>query len=138
MTYVLRNIKDGDLEILLKDSTENGKVDTNVIKDSVEIKVMECNGLPIMMLGRVEYPTADLVLTTGVWGIFSKDIDKHAKSAVKFCKDLIFDRAGFKFMVLIDEGDEKFIRFVEFFGFHRTKFVEEKQGRVYHLYVKET
>ena len=43
MTYVFRNIKDGDIEELLKSSTENGKIDEEVIRDSVEIKVLEYN-----------------------------------------------------------------------------------------------
>ena len=138
MTYVFRNIKDGDIEELLKSSTENGKIDEEVIRDSVEIKVLEYNKKPIMAIGRIDYPTDDLIMTTGVWGMFSTDIKKHTKAAVKFCKDLIFDRVGYKFLVLIDENNEKFIRFVDFFGFKRTKFVEEKLGTVYHLYVKET
>lgn len=138
MRYVFRNVRDGDLEKLLAKSTENGKIDEETIRNSVETKVMECDGEPIMMIGRVEYPTGDLIMTTGVWAIVSKDIKKHTKRAVQFCKDLIFDRIGFKFLVLIDENNKNFVRFVEFFGFKRTNFVEEKLGTVYHLYVKET
>jgi hypothetical protein len=138
MKYTFRNVKDGDLEKLLASSTENGKIDEETIQASVETKVLECDGEPIMMVGRVEYPTGDLIMTTGVWAIVSKDIRKHTKKVVQFCKDLIFDRIGFKFLVLIDENNKKFVRFVEFFGFKRTNFVEEKLGTVYHLYVKET
>lgn len=138
MKYVFRSIRPGDLEKLLVSSTENGKVDDETIRNSVEIKVMECDGEPIMMVGRVEYPSGDLIMTTGVWAIVSNNIEKHTKRAVQFCKDLIFDRIGFKFIVLIDESNPKFSRFAEFFGFTRTNFVEEKQGTVYHLYIKET
>lgn len=138
MRYVFRNAKDGDLEKLLASSTENGKIDEETIRTSVEIKVMECDSEPIMMIGRVEYPTGDLIMTTGVWAIVSNDINRHTKKAVQFCKDLIFDRIGFKFLVLIDESNEKFVRFVEFFGFKRTNYVEEKLGTVYHLYIKDT
>lgn len=138
MKYVFRNAQPEDFEKLLAVSTENGKVDEEVIRESVEIKVMECDGEPIMMVGRIEYPTGDLIMTTGVWAIVSKNIKKHTKKAVQFCKDLIFDRIGFKFLVLIDENDPKFVRFVEFFGFKRTNFVEEKLGTLYHLYIKET
>lgn len=138
MTYTFRNAKPEDFDELLKNSTENGKVDEEVIRDSVEIKVMLCDDEPIMMIGRVEYPNGELVMTTGVWAIVSKDINKHTKQAVKFCKDLFFDRVGFKFLVLIDENEPKFVRFVEFFGFKRTNFVEEKLGTLYHLYIKDT
>lgn len=136
--YKFRNVKDGDIEQLLNTSTENGKVDKEVIEQSVEIMVLEYNKKPIMAIGRIDYPSGDLIMVTGVWGIFSTDIKKHTKAAVKFCKDLIFDRVGYKFLVLIDENNEKFVRFVKFFGFERTKYVEEKLGTVYHLYVKET
>jgi hypothetical protein len=138
MKYVFRNARPEDFEKLLAASTENGKVDEEVIRTSVETKVMECDGEPIMMIGRIEYPTGDLIMTTGVWAIVSKDIGRHTRKAVQFCKDLIFDRIGFKFLVLIDETNPKFARFAEFFGFQRTNFVEEKLGTVYHLYIKET
>ena len=138
MKYVFRGVQDGDLEKLLAKSTENGKIDDDVIKQSVEIKVMEYDGEPIIMIGRIEYPTGDLIMTTGVWAIVSKDIKKHTKRVIQFCRDLIFDRVGFKFLVLIDESDPKFARFAEFFGFKRTNFVEEKLGTLYHLYIKET
>lgn len=138
MKYAFRNVMPGDLERLIANSTENGKVDEEMLRSSVEIKVMECDGEPIMMIGRIDYPTGDLIMTTGVWAIVSKDIKKHTKKAVQFCKDLIFDRIGFKFLVLIDENDKKFARFAEFFGFQRTNYVEEKSGTVYHVYIKET
>ena len=138
MKYVFRNVRQGDLEKLLAVSTENGKVDEETIRQSVEIRVMEYDGEPLMMIGRIEYPTGDLIMTTGVWAIVSKNIGRHTKKAVQFCKDLIFNRIGFKFLVLIDENNKKFVRFAEFFGFQRTNFVEEKLGTVYHLYVKET
>ena len=112
MTYAFRNAIPEDFDKLLKNSTENGKVDNEVIRDSVEIKVMTCDDEPI--------------------------IKKHTKQAIRFCKDLIFDRIGFRFLVLIDENNKKFVRFVEFFGFKRTNFVEEKLGTLYHLYIKDT
>ena len=138
MTYAFRNAIPEDFDKLLKNSTENGKVDNEVIRDSVEIKVMTCDDEPIMMVGRIEYPKGDLIMATGVWAIVSKDIKKHTKQAIRFCKDLIFDRIGFRFLVLIDENNKKFVRFVEFFGFKRTNFVEEKLGTLYHLYIKDT
>lgn len=138
MTYVFRNTKPQDYEVLLTSTTEGGKVDPETIRDSVEIKTLECDGEPIMIIGRTEYPTGDIIVATCVWGIFSTDIDKHTKKVVQTCKDLLFDRIGFRFLVLIDETNPKFERFAEFFGFKRTNFVEEKQGTVYHLYIKET
>lgn len=138
MRYTFRNARPEDLEELLKNSTENGKVDEEVIRDSVEVKVMLCDDEPIMMIGRIEYPNGELVMTTGVWAIVSKNIKKHTKQAVQFCKDLFFDRVGFRFLVLIDESNPTFVRFVEFFGFKRTNFVEEKLGTLYHLYIKDT
>lgn len=138
MRYTFRNARPEDLEELLKNSTENGKVDEEVIRDSVEVKVMLYDDEPIMMIGRIEYPNGELVMTTGVWAIVSNNINKHTKQAVQFCKDLFFDRVGFKFLVLIDENNPKFVRFVEFFGFKRTNFVEEKLGTLYHLYIKDT
>lgn len=138
MTYTFRNATMEDIENLLKHSTENGKVDEEVIRSSVETKVMLCDEEPLMVIGRVEYPTGDIIMSTGVWAIVSKDIRKHTRKAVQFCKDLFFDRVGFKFLVLIDENNPTFVRFVEFFGFNRTNFVEEKEGTLYHLYIKDT
>lgn len=136
MMTTFRNATMDDISKLLKNSTENGKVDEDVIADSDEIRVMECDGEPIMVIGCVRYNNADLLDVLGVWGIFSKDIKKHTKEAVMFCKDLIFSRVGTKFVVLIDETVPMFRRFVEFFGFQRTKVVEEKDSMVYHVYVK--
>lgn len=137
MTCTFRKARPEDFPILLENSTENGKVDQRVIDDSVDIRVMECDGVPIMAIGAITYPGEDMIDTLGIWGIFSKDIKKHTKQAVKFCKDLIFDRVGTKFIVLIDERHPEFIRFVEFFGFRSTKVVEENGGTLYYLYEKE-
>lgn len=137
MTCTFRKARPEDFPILLENSTENGKVDQRVIDDSVDIRVMECDGVPIMAIGAITYPGDDMIDTLGIWGIFSKDIKKHTKQAVRFCKDLIFDRVGTKFIVLIDEGHKEFVRFVEFFGFKSVKVVEERDGILYHLYVKE-
>lgn len=137
MTCTFRKARPEDFPILLENSTENGKVDQRVIDDSVDIRVMECDGVPIMAIGAITYPGEDMIDTLGIWGIFSKDIKKHTKQAVKFCKDLIFDRVGTKFIVLIDERHPEFIRFVKFFGFRSTKVVEENGGTLYYLYEKE-
>lgn len=137
MTCTFRKARPEDFPILLENSTENGKVDQRVIDDSVDIRVMECDGVPIMAIGAITYPGEDMIDTLGVWGIFSKDIKKHTKQAVRFCKDLIFDRVGTKFIVLIDERHPEFIRFVKFFGFRSTKVVEENGGTLYYLYEKE-
>lgn len=137
MTCKFRKAKPSDFPILLKNSTENGKVDERMFTESDEIRVMECDGVPIMAIGCVRYDMVELVDTLGVWGVFSKDISKHTKEAVQFCKDLIFSRVATKFVVMIDERNPVFRRFVEFFGFKRTKVVEQNDGIVYHLYVKE-
>lgn len=136
MMYTFRRAVPSDIEKIKNNSTENGKVDDNAIKNSDEIRVMECDGEPVMVIGCIRYPGEEMIDTLGVWGIFSKDIKKHTKEAVKFCKDLIFSRVGTKFVVLIDESNPTFSRFVKFFGFQRTKIVEENEGTVYHLYVK--
>lgn len=137
MTCVFRNAKPEDFDTLIQNSTENGKIDRQVIKDSCEIRVMECDGEPVMAIGYIRYDGDAYLDYMGVWGMFSKNIKTHVKEAVKFCKDLMFNRNGVKFVVLIDESNPVFKRFVEFFGFQRTKTVEEWHGTVYHLYVKE-
>ena len=136
MTCVFRRAVPSDIEKIKGNTTENVKVDDNTIKHSDEIRVMLCDDEPVMVIGCVRYPGEEMIDTLGVWGIFSKDIKKHTKDAVRFCKDLIFSRVGTKFVVLIDETNPTFSRFVEFFGFQRTKVVEEYNGTVYHLYVK--
>lgn len=137
MTCVFRNARPEDFEIIRKDSTENGKIDPRMIKDSCEIRVMECDGEPVMAIGYIKYDGDDYVDYMGVWGMFSNAIKGHTKEAVRFCKDLMFSRVGMKFVVLIDETNPVFKRFVEFFGFKRTKVIEEWHGVVYHIYVKE-
>ena len=137
MTCTFRRGKPEDIEFLVKDSTENGKIDRITVASSSEIRVMECDGVPVMAIGCIRYPQEDLTDTLGVWGVFSKGIKNHTKDAVKFCKDLIFTRVGTRFVVLIDERNPVFKRFVEFFGFKRTKVVEESDGTLYHVYVKE-
>lgn len=137
MTCRFRNAVPEDFPILIQDSTENGKIDQRAIDDSVEIRVMECDGVPVMAIGYIKYDGDDFVDYMGIWGIFSNKIKTHVREAVQFCKDLIFSRAGMKFVVLIDERNPVFKRFVEFFGFERTKVVEEWHGIVYHIYVKE-
>lgn len=137
MTCRFRRAVPSDLVALLANSTENGKVDPDVIDKSDEIRVMECDGRPIMAIGCIRYDAEELIDTLGVWGIFSKEIKNHTREAVQFCKDLIFSRIATKFVVLIDERNPVFKRFVEFFGFKRTKIVEQKDDTVYHVYVKE-
>jgi hypothetical protein len=137
MTCRFRKAVPEDFLILKENSTENGKIDQRAIDDSVEIRVMECDGEPVMAIGYIRYDGDAYVDYMGVWGMFSKDIKNHVKEAVRFCKDLMFSRVGTKFVVLIDESNPVFKRFVEFFGFQRTKVVEEWQGILYHIYVKE-
>lgn len=137
MTCVFRNARPEDFEIIRQNSTENGKIDQRAIDDSCEIRVMECDGEPVVAIGYIKYDGDEYVDYMGVWGIFSKKIKGHVKEAVQFIKDLMFNRVGTKFVVLIDERNPVFKRFVEFFGFQRTKVVEEWHGVVYHLYVKE-
>lgn len=137
MTCVFRNARPEDFEIIRQNSTENGKIDQRAIDDSCEIRVMECDGEPVVAIGYIKYDDNDYVDYMGVWGMFSKNVKGHVKEAVKFCKDLIFSRVGMKFVVLIDERNPVFKRFVEFFGFQRTKVVEEWHGTLYHIYVKE-
>ena len=137
MTCVFRNARPEDFEIIRQNSTENGKIDQRTIDDSCEIRVMECDGVPVAAIGYIKYADDDCIDYMGVWGMFSKGIKTHVKEAVHFCKDLMFSRVGTKFVVLIDERVPTFKRFVEFFGFQRTKVVEEWHGVVYHLYVKE-
>lgn len=137
MICKFRNARPSDFPILLANSTENGKVDQSVFDISDEIRVMECDEVPVMAIGCVRYDKDELIDTLGVWGIFSKDIKNHTREAVQFCKDLIFSRVGTNFVVLIDETNPVFKRFVEFFGFKRTEVVEKKDNTVYHVYVKE-
>lgn len=137
MTCVFRNARPEDFEIIRQNSTENGKIDQRAIDESCEIRVMECDGEPIVAIGYVRYDADDYIDYMGVWGIFSKKVKGHVKEVVQFCRDLIFSRTGMKMIVLIDERVPMFKRFVEFFGFKRTKVVEEWHGVVYHLYEKE-
>ena len=137
MTCMFRNAVPEDFPIILKESTENGKIDQHAIDNSVEIRVMECDGEPIMAIGYIRSDGDEYVDYMGVWGMFSKKIKGHVKEAVQFCKDLMMTRVGMKMLVLIDESNPVFKRFVEFFGFQRTKIVEECQGIVYYVYVKE-
>lgn len=137
MTCVFRNARPEDFEMIIQNSTENGKIDRQVIKDSCEIRVMECDNEPVMAIGYIRYDGDAYIDYIGVWGMFNKNIKTHVKEAVKFIKDLMFSRVGTKFVVLIDESNPVFKRFVEFFGFQRTKVVEESNGTLYHVYVKE-
>lgn len=137
MTYSFRRARQEDIDSIRANSTENGKVDQDTINNSDEMRTMLYNEEPIMVIGCVRYSGDENLDTLGVWGMFSKNINQHTRAAVKFCKDLIFSRVGTRFIVLIDETNPLFIRFVEFFGFKRTKLVEESQGTVYNVYVKE-
>jgi hypothetical protein len=137
MKYVFRAARPSDFPLILADSTENGKVDQSVIDGSDEIRVMECDGQPIMAIGCITYKTGVYEDMLGVWAVIHKDVKKHVRAAVRFCDDLIFSRVATKFVVLIDETNPKFKRFVEFFGFQRTKVVERHGETVYHIYVKE-
>jgi len=137
MTCKFRRAVWSDFETLLKDSTEGGKFDRKVFEESVDIRTLECDGVPVMAIGAYAYGEEDLRDILGVWAVVSKKIKGHVKEAVQFCKDLMFSRVNTKFLALIDERNPAFKRFVEFFGFQRTKIVEEDNGVVYHVYVKE-
>jgi hypothetical protein len=134
---VFRNARPEDFEILSQNSTENGKIDRNAINNSCEIRVMECDGEPVVAIGYIKYDGDEYVDYMGVWGMFSKGVKGHVKEAVQFIKDLMMTRVGMKMVVLIDETNPVFKRFVEFFGFQKTKVVEEWHETVYHVYVKE-
>lgn len=136
MMYNFRRGTMEDVEFLRTHTTENNKCDDECVAKSDEIRVLEYGGKPIMIIGAVTYTEDGLTDTLGIWGMFSKDIKKHTKAAVQYCKDLIFSRVNTKFIALIDERNPVFVRFVEHFGFKRTKVVEENDGTVYHLYVK--
>ena len=137
MTCVFRNARPEDFDVLMQNSTENGKIDRNAIENSCEIRVMECDGEPVVAIGYIRYDGDEYIDCMGVWGMFSKGVKGHVKEAVQFIKDLMMTRVGMKMIVLIDERNPVFKRFVEFFGFQRTKIVEECGNTLYYVYIKE-
>lgn len=134
--YVVRNATLEDVQSILPYTTETGKVDMNSIRQSDEVKVFIYNDRPLMILGLAHYPTGTDDTLVAVWGLFNREVEKHTRRVVQTCKDLIFDRVGYTFVVLIDESVDKYSRFAKFFGFIRTKDVEEIGGKLYRYYVK--
>lgn len=136
MNYTVRNATIDDVKKITENSTELGKYDESVVGDSIEKRVFLYNDEPIAVLGLIEYPNGEYENIVGVWGVFSKDIEKHTTPVVRFMKDLIFDRAYYKFIVYVQEDNDKFKRFVEFFGFKPTKTVEILNEIKYRYYIK--
>ena len=134
--YHVRNATLDDVRALLPYSTEGGKVTLETVETSDEIKVFLYNDKPLMILGLEYLPTGNQEIHAGLWGLFSREVDKHTKALVRACKDLIFDRVGFSYAVLIDESNRKYSRFVEFFGFQRTECVERIEEMLYRIYIK--
>lgn len=136
MIYTVRKATIDDINIVKKNSTEEGKVDKNVIERSEEMRCFLCDDEPLMVLGLVDYPTGSDEKAVALWGILSKDINKHTKYLVKTCKDLLLDRLGYTFVCYIDEESWTFKRFATFFGFKPTKYVEDFNGKLYRFYIK--
>lgn len=138
MKYTVRVATEEDIQRILPYTTENAKVDWSVVKQSDELLVFCYGDEPQMVLGLVYYPTGTYITTAALWGLFRTSIDKHTPALVRLCKDLLFERVGFKFIAMVDANEKKFARFAEFFGFERTKELAELHGKVYHYYIKET
>lgn len=136
MKYTVRKATLDDIRALIPYSTEGGKITTETLNTTDDTRVFLYGDKPLMILGIEYWPGSDEVITAGLWGLFSKDANKHTKQLVRTCKDLIFDRVGFVYFALIDENKKKFVRFAEFFGFERTEMVERINEMVYRIYVK--
>ena len=137
MRYTVRRANIDDIRTIINNSTENGKIDEETINSCDEMRVFLCGDKPLMVLGLTEYVTGNELNKAGVWGVFDKDVENHTKELVKTVKDLIFDRAGYTFIVYVEEGNTKFIRFAEFFGFKPTKDIANLNGILYRYYIKE-
>ena len=57
MIYTVRKAAIDDINIVKKNSTEEGKVDKSVIERSEEMRCFLCDDEPLMVLGLVDYPT---------------------------------------------------------------------------------
>lgn len=136
MKYSVRQATIDDINKLRKVSTENGKVDMHIVSKSEEMRCFLCDGEPLMVLGLVDHPTGTEEKVVALWGMINKGVNKHTKALVRVCKDLLFNRVGYTFVCYIDESNRKFKRFVCFFGFEPTKYVEEFDGKLYRFYIK--
>lgn len=136
MRYTVRPATIEDIETIRMSTTENGKVDMSVVKQSEEMRCFLCDGKPLMILGLVNHPTGTEEKRVALWGLFAKGINKHTKTLVRACYDMLFDRAGYTFVCYIDESNAKFKRFATFFGFEPLKYVEKFEGKLYRFYIK--
>lgn len=136
--YTIRKSELDDIKKIAPYMTESGKTDSLTLATTDEAKTFLYNDKPLMILGLEYLPSAGDDIEVGLWGMFSRDISKHTKHLVRACKDLLFDRVGFCFYVLIDETNPVFVRFAKFFGFERTEVVERIEQKLYHMYVKRT
>lgn len=137
MRYTVGLATEDDIKKILPYTTENAKVDWQVVRDSNETRAFFCDGEPIMILGLLNMPSGDDIVTAAIWGLFHQDVRKHAVPLVRVCQDLLFTRVGYKFVVFIDESELRFKRFAQFFGFVPTKELAELDGKLYRYYVKE-
>lgn len=138
MRYTIRKSEIDDVKKLAPYLTESGKTDSFTLATTDEAKTFLCDDKPLMILGLEYLPGSGDEIEVGMWGMFSRDISKHTKHLVKACNDLLFERVGFCFYVLIDETNPVFVRFAKFFGFARTEVVERIEEKLYHMYVKRT
>lgn len=138
MRYTIRKSELDDVKKLAPYMTESGKTDSFTLATTDEAKTFLCDDKPLMILGLEYLPSAGEEIQVGMWGMFSRDVSKHVKPLVRACKDLLFDRVGFCFFVLIDEQNPVFVRFATFFGFQRTEIVERIEQKLYHMYMKRT
>lgn len=136
MKYTVRLATIDDINKIKKNTTENGKVDMRVVKQSEEMRCFLYEDEPLMILGLVDFPSDSYDKSVALWGLFNKNVKKHTKYLVKTCKDLLFDRVGYTFVCYIDEENNTFKRFATFFGFEPSKYVEEFNEKLYRFYVK--
>lgn len=136
MKYTVRLATIDDINKIKKNTTENGKVDMRVVKQSEEMRCFLYGDEPLMILGLVDFPSDSYDKSVALWGLFNKNVKKHTKYLVKTCKDLLFDRVGYTFVCYIDEENNTFKRFATFFGFEPSKYVEEFNEKLYRFYVK--
>lgn len=137
--YTVRKAKQEDIEYIRGRTTE-GKVDDSVIRESSETRALLYKDTPIVLVGAVEYPTGNERVLLSLWGLFDKSIEKntrHTFKVVRFIKDLITDRVGVTFVVLIDESEPKYVRWITYLGFSRTEHIEMLGRKKYHIYIKE-
>lgn len=138
MRYIVRKSEIDDIKKIAPYLTESGKTDSFTLATTDEAKTFLYDDKPLMILGIEYLPSGEDEIEVAMWGMFNRDISKHTKYLVKTCKDLLFDRVGFCFYVLIDELNPVFVRFAKFFGFERTEVVERIEEKLYHMYVKRT